>query len=392
MNIRPSSQTSPHGGRQPDGLPAPTGEGGGNLRFSTGWSGSVHGRSGSPPRREGDALSPRPGLSGHFEALRAHAYHDVVVQARQIQTWTRPVPLPEPPRAASAMPGSPKGNLLLRVAENAGRGRWGMHGNRNLAGDLKFHLGLASPKSRAQTEELRTSRKIRGVLGNLLSSLTAARGDHDGFHRIRTQLARLAELCEGRISEKKGGLTSLAYLLDHSDDAVLIALRNGSLGSEFDRWNILNEIPSGMRREQAGKVWDQIADAVRSRFSRKVVQEPLCEIHAQLTGASFDANTLKEPLLRLVRSLDCYVDCRNRGSDVTPGDHPLHVYLDCLPENVLHDIRDLASPGRLDRGVAILQEANEVHACRMLDCLRVTLLENIEFQSMDDDNAVMIQR
>lgn len=254
---------------------------------------------------------------------------------------------------------------------------------RSLIADLKLRLGLASPAPRARGGELEPSRKVKSAIGNLLGSLTAARGDADGLKKIRSQLVQLAGLSKGALGEEQGGLKCLNNILHQSSDADLIALRNGSLGTGFDRWNVLNEIASDTGR-QAGEIWDQIAKAVESRFVEKVVQEPLGQIHQHLMSPSIDADALKEPLLRLGIGLDQYAVSKSRGSDVTPGDHPLHLYLNWLPDGALNDLRNLVTPGNLDRGLETLREANEAHAYRTLHLLRDTLVENISLQRIEE--------
>lgn len=275
------------------------------------------------------------------------------------------------------------GNLQFSPAEG-GMARIGRLKNvashiRNLIVDLKFRLGLASPAPRAQSGELEPSRKIKSAIGNLLGKLTAASGHADGFPKIRSQLVQLAGLSRGALGEEQGGLKCLHNILNQSSDADLIALRNGSLGNGLDRWNVLKTIPSDAGHA-AGKLWDQIAKAVESRFVKQVVQEPLGEIHELLVGPSIDANKLKEPLLRLGIGLDQYAASKARGTSASSGDDPLHLYLNCLPESALKDLQNLVTPGNLDRGLAALREADELRAHQTLDRLRNTLMENISYQ------------
>lgn len=336
-----------------------------------------------------------PGHAGvHGEEQRnwapvsqAHAQREIPIQALQVQKRTAPAALAEPQQATLGAPHPSTSLLSSSIGQDEVRGVSRTHRMRNFAADLKFCFGLASLTARAQSGEQEPPRKIKDAIDNLLGSLTAAKGDHEGFHKVRAQLERLAELTKVKSDNEKSSLSYLDDALKKSSDSFLIALRNGSLGSDFDRWNVLNEIPPGVRRERAGAMWGQIADAVQSRFVEKVVQEPLGDVYELLADPSIEANKLKHPLLRLAKGLDQYASSRSRGSDVTPGEHPLHLYLDWLPKDALKDLQSLVMRGRLENGLTVLREVNEVRARQTLDCLRARLLESIEFQARDEHDS-----
>lgn len=222
--------------------------------------------------------------------------------------------------------------------------------------NLVFFLTSSHALVRARRAQLVQVRENSRRVGDLLGRLTAAAGAAKEHSLIGQKLKRLCKTPGGDLSSLPGGREALSRYLDELSDADLVALRCGVLNDVDAILDQVSPDPDSPSRSQAYGMLRQIKLAVRSRFERKVVQEPFRQIARLLSDTPVDRHTLQQSLRGMAKGFEQF-KASLATSPLKHESDPLDIYFGPLSKKQWEELLTLGLPEKCDELVYALGEA-----------------------------------